>query len=246
MLTFFSKKLPLVENLEQFVDIHNHILPGIDDGAGTVEESVALVNKFISFGINRLIATPHIMNDYYPNSRKSIEAALLDLKAGISAAGITDFQISAAAEYMMDQSFLELLSKEPLLCLKDQYVLVEMSYFQPPINLKEILFQLQTRNYKPVLAHPERYAFFHSKDLKHYKELKDRGCFFQINLLSLTGHYGRNIQEIAYELIRRNMIDFIGTDAHQMRHLEKIEAIKVSAKSLNLLKPLFKRTAATF
>ena len=246
MLSFLNKKVPLVENLERFTDIHNHILPGIDDGAATVDEAVDMVRKYRALGIRRLVATPHIMNDYYPNTRETIEAALSDLRKGLSTGGVTDVEISAAAEYMMDQSFLELLEKEFLFCLRGQYVLVEMSYFQPPINLQEIFFQLQTRNYKPVLAHPERYAFFHSRSLSHYEKLKERGCFLQINLLSLTGHYGKHIQEVAYELIRRDMIDFIGTDAHQMRHLEKISSIKLTPQSLKLLKPIFERTADTF
>ena len=246
MLSFLSKKVPLVEHLEGFVDIHNHLLPGIDDGAATVEESVAMVKNFRKFGIMKFIATPHIMNDYYPNTPETIETALKNLQTRLTSAGITDVDISAAAEYMMDQSFLEILEKEPLLCLRRKYVLVEMSYFQPPINLNEILFQLQTRNYKPILAHPERYAFFHSRNLEKYEQMKDRGCFFQINLLSLTGHYGKNIQEIAFELIRKNMIDFLGTDTHQMRHLEKISSIQITPESLKLLKPIIERTTATF
>ena len=246
MLSFFRKKVPLVKSLEDFVDIHNHLLPGIDDGAATVDEAVAMVQQFSEFGIKQLIATPHIMNDYYPNTPETIGAALESLKKGLTSAGLTDVKISAAAEYMLDQSFLELLEKNTLLCLQGKFVLVEMSYFQPPINLNEILFQLQTRNYKPVLAHPERYSFFHSRSFQKYEELKDRGCFFQINLLSLTGHYGKNIQEIAHELVKRNMIDFIGTDTHQMRHLEKISSIQVTPESLQLLQPILERTAFTF
>ena len=246
MLSFLNKKVPLVENLGRFTDIHNHILPGIDDGAATVDEAVELVRKYRELGLTKLIATPHIMNDYYPNTGETIKAAQNELQKKLFSAGITEVEISVAAEYMMDQSFLELLERESLLCLNEKFVLVEMSYFQPPINLKEIFFQLQTRNYKPVLAHPERYGFFHSRGLSHYKELKDRGCLFQLNLLSLTGHYGKNIQKVAYELIRRDMIDFIGTDAHQMRHLEKIASIRLTPQSLKLLKPVFERTAATF
>ena len=222
MFSLFKKKLFLKDQLAGMVDIHNHILPGIDDGAANVEDSLNLIRKFGEFGVNEFIATPHIMNDYYPNTPESINGALQLLNDKLREEGITEVKVKAAAEYMMDHSFMELMEREELLTLSENYVLVEMSYFQAPINLNEILFQLQTRSYKPLLAHPERYAFYHTRDLSKYYELKNRGCIFQLNLLSVTGHYGKHIQETALKLLERNQYDFIGTDTNQMRHLDKI------------------------
>jgi len=192
--------------------------------------------------ISRLICTPHVMNDYFPNTPETIESAHTNLKSAISEFDeFKNFRIKFAAEYMMDQSFFELLEKEDLLTLKDKYILVEMSYFQAPINLKEILFKLQTRGYKPVLAHPERYAFYHSKDLRRYEELKNRGCLFQVNALSLSPHYGTNMQQIAYKLLEEGMIDYIGTDTHREQHLDKLENIRLDkARSLQVKKVIEK------
>lgn len=246
MFNFFQKKYFIKDQLEDFIDIHNHVLPGIDDGAANTQASLELVEGFSGLGITKFIATPHIMNDYYPNSSESIGNALKILRKELDVEGKKNIQIKAAAEYMMDQAFLELIEKEDLLTLAENKVLVEMSYFQAPINLNEILFQLQTRKYVPVLAHPERYAFFHSKSLDKYKVLKSRGCSFQLNILSLVGHYGKNIQEIAFRLLEEEMIDFLGTDTHQMRHLEKLAGIQMSKKHIQLILPVIEKTNESF
>ena len=246
MFSFFQKKYFLKDHLIDSVDIHNHILPGIDDGAANVEASIELIKGFKNLGITKFIATPHVMNDYYPNSPDTIREAEDLLRNKLNTTDYKNVEIRAAAEYMMDQAFLELMEKERLLCLKENMVLVEMSYFQPPINLNEILFQLQTRQYKPVLAHPERYAFFHSKNLQKYSELRSRGCLFQLNVLSLVGHYGNNMQEIVFRLLEEDMIDFLGTDTHQMRHLEKLSAAYLSKKQMGLVLPVIERTKEIF
>lgn len=245
MFNLFQKRYFVQDSLDGFVDIHNHILPGIDDGAANLEASKDLIEGFEKIGIKEFICTPHIMNDYYPNTPKSINQALQTLKDYLCKEG-KQIKIKAAAEYMMDQAFLELLEKEKLLCLKENLVLVEMSYFQPPINLHEILFKLQTAQYKPVLAHPERYGFFHSKRLDKYKDLKSRGCLFQLNVLSLTGHYGKSIQDIAFKLLEDQMIDFLGTDTHQMRHLDKLSTARLPKKQLELLLPVIENTKENF
>ncbi|UJH91337.1 histidinol phosphatase [Antarcticibacterium sp. 1MA-6-2] len=202
MLNIFKSKIYLKDLLQGITDIHNHILPGIDDGAANEIDSVQLLLKFKELGITKFIATPHVMNDYYPNTRETINNALSLLKNKIiEDQELQKVKIKAAAEYMMDQSFMEILEKKELLCLNENYVLVEMSFFQAPINLNEILFKLQTQGYRPILAHPERYAFYHSKDLSKYADLKNRGCLFQINALSLSPHYGSQIQEIGFRLL---------------------------------------------
>ena len=247
MLSIFQKKEYLIDYLDDITDIHNHILPGIDDGASNVEDSLNLLLKFKEMGIHKFIATPHIMNDYYPNTPQTINAALGKLQEKIGQnSELKEIRIRVAAEYMMDQSFMELLESEKLLTLKDNFVLVEMSYFQAPINLNEILFQLQTKGYKPVLAHPERYAFYHTKDLRKYEELKARGCLLQLNTLSLTPHYGTNMQQTAFRLLEAGMIDFIGSDTHRVQHLEKLVGITLNKKISGPVKKVIAKTKEYF
>lgn len=247
MLSIFERKKFLIDQLEGLTDIHNHILPGIDDGAANIEESLDLLLKFKQIGISDFVATPHIMNDYYPNTPETINAALETLKQAIFENELLkNTTIKAAAEYMMDQNFLELLENDKLLVLKNKFVLVEMSYFQAPINLKEILFKIQTHGYKPVLAHPERYSYYHTKDLRKYEELKNRGCHFQLNTLSLTPHYGTNMQKTALLLMENGMIDFIGSDVHRVQHLDKLASIKLNRKTEVLVKKVVEKTKEYF
>ena len=231
MFSIFQKKVYLVDLIGGITDFHNHILPGIDDGAKTVQDSTRLIKAFQNIGINSLIATPHVMGDYYPNTPKSITKAFEELKPHLD----NSIKFEYSAEYMMDQHFLEIIEKDQIIPLKGKNVLVEMSYFQPPLNLNDILFKLQSNSFVPILAHPERYAYFHSNDLQKYKDLKSRGCRFQLNMLSLSGHYGIGIQKTAYQLLENRMIDFISSDVHRLGHIEKIEKIKVARKYKALL-----------
>ena len=247
MLNFFQKKEYLKDHLEEIVDIHNHILPGIDDGAATIEDSLQLFRRFKQIGVQDFICTPHIMNDYYPNTPATISAALEKVRSALALTkDLQGIKVRAAAEYMMDQNFMELLEGGEILTLKDNYILVEMSYFQAPINLKEILFQLQTRGFKPVLAHPERYAYYHSKDLNNYEELKNRGCLFQLNALSLSTHYGTGIQKTAFQLLEAGMIDFIGSDAHREQHWDKLATITLNKKNGNQIRKVITTTKEIF
>ena len=147
-----------------------------------------------------------------------------------------DITIHAAAEYMLDSNFNKLLEEKKLLTLKDDKLLIEMSYFNAPVNLYEILFKIQIAGYSPLLAHPERYSFYHQK-YNEYKKLKDAGCLFQLNLLSLTAHYGGKIQNIALKLLKDNMYDFVGSDTHNNRHLNTLEKIN-DHKVIKLIEPL--------
>lgn len=231
---FFKKKLiPLKDFFpEGFVDIHSHLLPGIDDGAKDLDDSIALIQKMSSYGIKNFITTPHILGDLYPNTPKIINDKLKIVKNELLKRNITDVSISAAAEYMIDEQFSELIEEGNLLTLKDNLVLVEMSYLSPPYNLYEVLFQLQLKGYKPILAHPERYFTYHN-DFKSYTKLKNAGCLFQLNLLSLTEQYGNHVQKTSYKLLKENMYDFVGTDTHHDGHLELLESVSTEK---NLIK----------
>lgn len=225
MIFFKKKNIPLKDFFpEGFVDIHSHLLPGIDDGAKDLKDSIALISKMYSYGIKNFITTPHVLGDVYPNSSTLIKEKLSEVKIELSNRGLNDISIKAAAEYMMDEQFSLLLEKNDILTLKDNYILVEMSYFNAPLNLYEILFEIQLKGYKPVLAHPERYNFYHN-DFNNYYKLKKTGCLFQLNLLSLTEQYGKGVQKVYYKLLKENMYDFVGTDTHHQNHLELLKKV---------------------
>lgn len=234
-LFFLKKNTVLLKDLipNNYIDIHSHLLPGIDDGAKSIEDTQELITELNKFGFTKFITTPHIMDGVWENTRSGIqnkkEETILDLKT----AGM-NFPLKAAAEYMMDGGFLKILESEKLLTLKDDYVLVEMSYLNPPMNLYDILFELQLEGYKPILAHPERYNFFHGS-LSEYKKLKTVGCSFQINLLSTVGYYGPHVAKTAEYLLSNNMIDFTGSDVHHMKHVEFFHKKIVLKKHDNLI-----------
>ena len=238
MLFFKKKEIPLTELFtDDFIDIHSHLLPGIDDGAKNLEKSIELIAKMASYGIKNFITTPHVLGDVYPNSSETIKEKLQEVRNELKKRNINDIKIHAAAEYMMDEQFSKRLEKDDILTLKDNYILVEMSYFNAPLNLYEILFEIQLKGYKPVLAHPERYNFYHA-DLENYYKLKKAGCLFQLNLLSLTDQYGKNVQKISQELLNKNLYDFVGSDTHHNNHLELLKKIgtkKIKGQIENLL-----------
>ncbi|SEB70292.1 Tyrosine-protein phosphatase YwqE [Tenacibaculum sp. MAR_2009_124] len=224
---FFLKKkeIPLKEVFtNDFVDIHSHLLPGIDDGAKDLENSIQLIEKMSSYGINNFVTTPHVLGDVYPNSSELILEKSNEVKSELIKRGYKNIQFRAAAEYMMDEKFVDRLANDDILTLKDNYILVEMSYFNAPFNLFDILFEIQLKGYKPVLAHPERYNFYH-KDFQMYYKLKKAGCVFQLNLLSLTEQYGKGVQKITNKLLEEGLYDFVGTDTHHMNHLRLLNKI---------------------
>ena len=225
MFFFKEKTIPLNEIFgDTFVDIHSHLLPGIDDGAKDIEDSIALITKMYSFGIKNFITTPHVLGNVYPNSTEIIKSKLEEVRVALKERDFNDIKIDAAAEYMMDEQFSARLEKNDILTIKDNLILVEMSYFNAPINLYDILFEIQLKGYKPVLAHPERYNFYHN-DYQSYYKLKKAGCLFQLNLLSLTEQYGTGVKKTAEKLLKENLYDFVGTDTHHKNHLRLLEKI---------------------
>ena len=217
MFSFLKKKPRLVDLIpEGFVDIHSHILPGIDDGAKNISQSIQLIHGMQKIGFGKMIATPHTMAGGWDNSYENIKESYEGLTNKIEP-GQSD--ISFASEYLIDSSFLEKIQSQKLLCLKDNYVLVELSYLQAPVNLYEILFELQLKGYIPVLAHPERYSYFFN-DFKAFEKLKNAGCLFQLNLMSTVGYYGIDSVRIADKLLGEKMIDYVGSDIHHKGHLE--------------------------
>ena len=205
-----------------YVDVHSHLIPGIDDGVQTMHESISLIKLLKNMGFKKLIITPHIMSHRFPNSSHIILSGLQELKAEVKKENI-DIQLEVASEYFLDQHFLDLLSQRDLLTFGDKYLLFELSYMQKPIFLEAAIFEMIAAGYKPVLAHPERYLFFH-KHFDEYKWLKRKGLLFQVNLNSFSGYYSKEVQKVANKLAQEGLIDFVGSDTHkerQLKHLEK-------------------------
>lgn len=217
-MSFFSSK-PVLKNLipNNFIDIHSHLLPGIDDGAKNIEETQFLIKEMNSFGIKNFITTPHIMTNVWDNDSVSIQKKLSETIGLINSDLYESFNVGA--EYMLDSHFLNRLNKEELLCIKGNHILVEMSYLNPPMHLYEILFEIQLAGYKPILAHPERYLFY-AQNLKEFEKLKNSGFLFQLNLLSTVNYYGLSITKTADFLIANDFIDFVGSDIHHKNHIE--------------------------
>jgi protein-tyrosine phosphatase len=226
---------------DNFIDIHSHLLPGIDDGAVTIEDTIMLIKGLEEVGFKKFITTPHIMGDVWKNTSQAITEKLSSTVSELEFPNI-DKRFKAAAEYMIDAEFWDLFKSEALLCLKDNYVLVEISYLLPPIQLYDILFELQVAGYQPVLAHPERYNFYHEPTLSHYKKLKKAGCLFQLNMLSSTGYYGERVAKTADLLLKNNFIDFIGSDVHHARHLEFMNK-KIVLKNHEYMTPIFQNNS---
>lgn len=204
-------------------DMHSHLIPEIDDGPKSYEESLDLINQLHNLGYTRLITTPHIMSDCYKNTPEIINNGLTMLRNIVKKENIS-IKIEAAAEYYIDFEFSEMLNNEPLLTFGNKYLLFELSFVNQPEALDKIIFNMQTLGYKPVIAHPERYIYWHN-NFENYTKLKEKGVFFQLNINSLSREYALSVKKTSEKLIKNNMIDFIGSDVHNMHHIEIIKSI---------------------
>ena len=197
-------------------DIHSHFIPGIDDGSPNMETTIKLLQQMQKLGFSKVITSPHVMSDLYKNSSEIILKGLAIVRAELKVQNI-HIEVDAAAEYYLDYEFEQKIGKERLLTFGDNYLLVELSFVEPPKNLFDIIFRLQLEGYKVVLAHPERYHYFRIQD---YQDLVNRGVFLQINWLALIGYYSLQIKNKTEDLIKRDMVSFVGTDCHNIHHAE--------------------------
>ena len=220
MLKWFSKKKekdcdPLDFSVLK-TDIHSHLIPGIDDGSPNMETTIALIKKMQDLGFEKIITSPHVMSDFYQNSSEIILKGLADIRKELKVLNI-NMKIDAVAEYYIDYDFEQKIGKEKFLTFGDNYILVELSFMQAPINLFDIIFKLQLEGYKVVLAHPERYNYYTMED---YKEFITRGVILQINFLSLIGYYSPQVKKKTESLIDADMVGLVGTDCHNMNHAD--------------------------
>jgi tyrosine-protein phosphatase YwqE len=220
IFSFFKKKENLTPaDLSQLqVDIHSHLIPGIDDGAKTIEDSIRLLQRFAELGFKKVITTPHVMSDFYRNTPDIILSGLDKLKNELAKQNLS-ITIEAAAEYYLDYELEKKIELKELLTLGGKYVLFELPFVTAPDNLYKVIFDMQTNGYIPILAHPERYSYWY-RSFDTYYELKEKGVLFQLNTISLTGHYSPETKKIAERMIDENLIDFVGSDCHHLHHLE--------------------------
>ena len=200
--------------LANFTDYHSHILPGVDDGVKKMEVSLKVLERYEQLGIVEVWCTPHIMEDI-PNTTAALKARFAELCEAYHG----PVKLHLAAEYMMDALFEERLQQNDLLPLGDQgnRLLVETSYFTPPMDLDAILNQVIQKGYYPVLAHPERYVYMGKE---RYTALKDKDILFQLNLSSLGGAYGSEAKEKARWLLKHNCYNLAGSDLHSLHNME--------------------------
>jgi protein-tyrosine phosphatase len=216
-----NNKTPDTDLSVLHTDIHSHFIPGIDDGAKSIDDSLALIRGMKELGYKKVITTPHIMTDGYRNTPEIILSGLEKVKEALKKAEI-DIEIEAAAEYYYDFEFENKIKTGNVMTFGKKYLLWEIPFINPPENMNQLIFEMATRGYKPVLAHVERYGFW-QQNFEKYEELADRGVLLQMNINSVTGHYSIPTRKAAQWLIDKNMISFVGSDCHHIGHIELIK-----------------------
>jgi protein-tyrosine phosphatase len=216
------------------VDMHSHLLPGLDDGLKTIEETVAYMRQLRQMGYKKLVCTPHIMSDMHPNTPETILPKLDIVREAVAKAGI-DITVEAAAEYMIDLEFEKLVtSGKPLLTFgKQNHILIEMSYVAASPNYEKIIFDLRIKGFRPIFAHPERYTYFHTQ-FDTYERLIELGCDLQVNMLSLSGYYGKEVKRVGETLFKKGMVSFLGTDMHHQRHMDIFKQLVVKKDFISM------------
>lgn len=231
-MQLFSKSQSIAKSglLKGMTDYHCHILPGVDDGVKTMDESLLILAKMERQGVHKVWLTPHVMEDI-PNATLILKEKFKELQAAYCGT----VELNLAAEYMMDNLFEERLETGDLLPLHEgsrQYLLVETSCFNPPMNLLSILKHIQTKGYRPLLAHPERYLYM---DMPDYRALKHEGISLQLNLPSLTGIYGIHAQKKAASLLKAGMYDLTGTDMHSAENFRVWLGTRIGSRDRDML-----------
>jgi tyrosine-protein phosphatase YwqE len=217
---FGRRREPILEPADLSVlnvDVHSHLIPGIDDGSKTMEETLTLLSEFQALGYKKVVTTPHVMSDFYKNTPEIILGGLEKVRVAAKQKGLT-IEIDAAAEYNLDADFEPLIDDGNVLTFGDNHVLFELPFIAEPPMLNSIIWKLQTKGYKPVLAHVERYEYWH-QDWDKIAGLRDRGVLIQLNINSLTGHYGPEVKRIGEKLVDLDMVDLLGSDCHNMNHM---------------------------
>ncbi len=219
MFNFFHRKREAVK-LFYHTDVHSHILPGVDHGSQDVQQSIEMLQAELDMGIDRVMCTSHVTAETFENTIESLSAAGSVLQAAIDEAHLP-VEIHASAEYRLDEYWNKEYAAGHVLPMPGNYVLVENSFIQELIEIDDMMFDLQVKGYKPILAHPERYPYYYHRR-ERYQKLHSAGVKFQVNILSLAGYFGGGAREAALWLINNNLVDMLGSDMHHMEHARGI------------------------
>lgn len=213
----FSSKYSLQQSdfLKGWTDRHSHILPGVDDGIQTIEDSIAILSMYEQMGVKMVWLTPHIMEDC-PNTPEKLKTRFEELKSAYKG----NIELALSAENMMDGLFIKRLEQGILMPYGDNNneLLIETSYVQPPMRMESILRDMQKAGITPVLAHPERYLYM---DAEKYENIKEMGVKFQLNVTSLIGAYGKQVKERAEYLLNEGYYNYSGSDAHSYHAIQR-------------------------
>lgn len=222
---FSSNKSANIESLASIgVDMHSHLIAAIDDGVKTIDEAIEIILFMKSIGYRKIITTPHTMLGGYDNTPAIINNGKEKLIAELIKRNI-DFPIEAASEYYLDEHLISLIEKEEeILTFGNKNLLFELSYISRSSSMEQTFFDMNVAGYYPILAHPERYPYLADKGISEYEKIKDAGIMLQINMFSLVGYYGKQAENVAKDLIDKEMVDFIGTDIHNKLQLEALKA----------------------
>lgn len=221
MFNFFNKpKAPAT--LPFSTDIHCHVVPGVDDGSPDISTSLQLIDRMQNWGIKRIFASPHVTQNTFENTPESLAQVVAGLKEALAKEGKT-IELSNHAEYRLDDFSLSFFESGKVMTLPGNYIMIENPFVSEAWFIDQTIFDLQVKGLTPILAHPERYSYYF-KNRARYRQLHDAGAKFQINLLSLAESYGKEQREIAEQLIADGLVDFVGTDLHNTRHADQIDA----------------------
>lgn len=248
LFTFLKKNkkeevvLPPFDFSEISVDMHNHLLPGIDDGSSSMDQTIGMLLKFVELGYKKLVFTPHVMQDCYPNTPDIIKEKLSEVRNEIEKLNIP-LQVEASAEYNIEDAFLDKIKNNELVIIPGNYILFEYSFFSKPQQTENFIFELIVKGYKPILAHFERYPYYFNQP-EIITKYREKGVLIQLNLLSIVGHYGPEVQKQAHWMIDNGYVDFVATDCHRIEHLEILQKTAChpyfhKLKDLNLLNKTF-------
>ena len=206
------------------VDYHSHLVPGVDDGAPDLEASLEMIDALVSLGYRGAVTTPHVMAGMYPNTPETLRPPFELLQHAV-AERHPDFKLALGAEYFLDASLLDAVQTGRELLAPGGRLLFELAFSAPPETglLQEFLFEAQVKGLKPVMAHIERYPYWHN-NLDQFEELHEQGVVLQVNAASLAGAYGPEIQKAAEQFIDKGWVRILGTDAHGIRHIDALHA----------------------
>lgn len=241
MFTLFKKRITVQAKqlLLDSTDVHAHLLPGVDDGVTSIEEARRTIQYLEQLGVKNMFLTPHVMVDFSKNRAPYLKECFEEFKKLCP----SSIKFQLAGEYMLDFDYLEKLD-ECALTFDGKHILVETSYMAAPPNFDMLIYETQIRGYIPILAHPERYLY---QSYSNISSLRQKGVKLQLNLLSLSGAYGRRVKELAIDLLSDDLYDFVGSDLHRTSSFDKaVSDLKISESNAAALQTLYDNNFSLF